>query len=109
MLLVVGGYDGQNYLASLESVTYHESAMDPWTLHPDSLLPARSELRAASIGGTVYVTGGSTDDDTFLSDIQTWDPELSSWSKVGDMARDRSYHAVIVVDYAVISQYCVQP
>ena len=81
--------------------------MDPWTLHPDSLLPARAHLRAASIGGTVYVTGGYGD--TYLSDIQTWDPELSSWSKVGDMARDRSYHAVIVVDYAVIGQYCVQP
>ena len=82
--------------------------MDPWTLHPDSLLPpARSGLRAASIGGTVYVTGGYGD--TYLSDIQTWDPELSSWSKVGDMARDRSYHAVTVVNYHVISQYCVHP
>ena len=108
MLLVVGGLGDGHLLASLESVTYHESAMDPWTLHPDSLLPARTGLKAASIDGTVYVTGGY-DGGTYLSDIQTWDPELSSWSKVGDMARDRSYHAVIVVDYAVISQYCVQP
>ena len=81
--------------------------MDPWTLHPDSLLPARWYLRAASIGGTVYVTGGYGD--TYLSDIQTWDPELSSWSKVGDMAVARSSHAVTVVDYHVISQYCVNP
>ena len=109
MLLVVSGINGgDGYLASLESVTYHESAMDPWTLHPGSLLPARAGLRAASIGGTVYVTGGYGDG-TYLSDIQTWDPELSSWSKVGDMARDRSYHAVTVVNYDVISQYCVQP
>ena len=83
--------------------------MDPWTRHPDSLLPpARSGLRAASIGGTVYVTGG-WDGHTDHSDIQTWDPELSSWSKVGDMAVARSGHAVTVVDYHVISQYCVQP
>ena len=82
--------------------------MDPWTLHPDSLLPTRQDLRAASIDGTVYVTGG-WDDVTGLSDIQTWDPELSSWSKVGDMAVARSGHAVTVVDYHVISQYCVQP
>ena len=108
MLLVVGGWGDGHPLDSLESVTYHESAMDPWTLHPDSLLPARMGLRAASIGGTVYVTGGY-DGGTSLSDIQTWDPELSSWSKVGDMARARSYHAVTVVDYHVISQYCVQP
>ena len=84
--------------------------MDPWTLHPDSLLPARSGLRAASIGGTVYVTGGyDYGDSTSFSDIQTWDPELSSWSKVGDMARARASHAVIVVDYHVFSQYCVKP
>ena len=85
--------------------------MDPWTLHPDSLLPpARSGLRAASIGGTVYVTGGwDNDAHTYQSDILTWDPELSSWSKVGDMAVARSGHAVTVVDYDVISQYCVHP
>ena len=113
-MLVVGGLDDAiDPLASLESVTYHESAMEPWTLHPDSLLPARSGLRAASIGGTVYVTGGYNghtyrrDDGTYLSDIQTWDPELSSWSQVGDMARTRYFHAVTVVDYDVISQYCV--
>ena len=87
--------------------------MDPWTLHPDSLLPARSGFMAASIGGTVYVTGG-TDivtirGDTSRIDIQAWDPELSSWSKVGDMARARQSHAVTVVNYNVISQYCVQP
>ena len=115
MLLVVGGWNGYVYLASVESVTYHESAMDPWTLHPDSLLPARDALRAASIGGTVYVTGGYNghtyrrDDGTYLSDIQTWDPEHSSWSKVGDMAVGRASHAVTVVDYDVISQYCVHP
>ena len=83
--------------------------MDPWTLHPDSLLPARVGLRAASIDGTVYVTGGGYDDVTYLSDILTWDPELSSWSKVGDMTVARYYHTVTVVDYDVISQYCVHP
>ena len=110
MLLVVGGTNGHgDRLASLESVTYHESAMDPWTLHPDSLLPpARAGLRAASIGGTVYVTGGFDHYGTY-NDIQTWDPELSSWSQVGDMAVARASHAVTVVDYDVISQYCVQP
>ena len=82
--------------------------MDPWTLHPDSLLPARSGLRAASIGGMVYVTGGGTGA-TYHSDIQTWDPELSSWSKVGDMAVGRAGHAITTVDYNVISQYCVDP
>ena len=109
MLLVVGGLGDGPPLASLESVTYHESAMDPWTLHPDSLLPARWGLRAASIGGTVYVTGGFDGGHTRLSDIQTWDPELSSWSQVGVMAVGRAGHAVTVVDYHEISQYCVEP
>ena len=81
--------------------------MDPWTLHPDSLLPTRQDLRAASIDGTVYVTGG-WDDVTGLSDIQTWDPELSSWSQVGDMTVDRRNHAVTTVDYGTISASCVQ-
>ena len=85
--------------------------MDPWTLHPGSLLPARAGLRAASIGGTVYVTGGHDKQSghTYLTDIQTWDPELSSWFQVGDMAVGRKFHAVTVVDYDVISQYCVHP
>ena len=104
---MVGGYGGE-LLSSSETVTYSSGTMAPWTLHPSSLTPARYGLKASRVGNMVYVSGGGCIGVTY-SDILTWDPELSSWSKVGDMTRDRSYHAVTVVNYDVISQYCVQP
>jgi len=109
VLLVVGGWwDGSDPLASSESVTYSASDMADWTLHTDSLVPARGGLRAARIGETVYLSSGGGGN-TYLSDILIWDPEHTSWSKVGDMAVARYFHAVTVVDYDVISQYCVGP
>ena len=54
----------------------------------------------------VYVSGGNADG-IWLSDILAWDPELSSWSQVGDMTVARADHTVTTVNYNVISQYCV--
>ena len=104
---MVGGY-GVEFLSSSETVTYSSGTMGPWTLHPSSLTPAREGLRASRVGNMVYVSGGY-DDIYDFSDILTWDPELSSWSQVGDMAVARYDHAVTTVNYNVISQYCVDP
>ena len=60
----------------------------------------------------VFLSGGNIHDGTFgfsNSDILTWNPEHSSWSKVGVMAVARYGHAVTNVDYNEISQYCVEP
>ena len=97
-------------LSSSETVTYSPDSMAAWspgwTLHPDSLLPARNGLKASRVGGTVHVTGGG-DDHGYLGDILVWHPELASWSQVGDMGVPRRFHAITSVDYDSISAFCV--
>ena len=114
VLLVAGGLAASrgDKLSSSETVTWTNQygPRPTWTLHPDSLMPARSGLKAARIEGTVFVTGGlGCEDMTKFNEILTWDPEKTVWSKVGDMTEAKYYHDVTTVSYNVISQFCVEP
>ena len=75
---MVGGIGGE-LLSSSETVTYSSGTMAPWTLHPSSLTPARTGLRASRVGNMVYVSGGYYYDgsEVTYSDILAWDPEPS--------------------------------
>ena len=112
LLVVGGGGGGVDHQASTETVTLAQE-MEEWTLHPSTPpeYPHRIGSQATRLDGKVFVTGGG---DVGLkeggdnNEILVWDPEQTSWSKVGSMAEARRFHGAVAVNYEVIRQYCVQ-
>ena len=61
----------------------------------------RGGLRAASVDGVLYVTGGY-DGDNRLTSILSWDPVAESWQQAGELDVARDYHAAVAVPKSVI-------
>ena len=60
----------------------------------------RSNLRATSVDGVLFATGGFDGND--LTSILSWDPVAESWQPAGDLAVGRSYHAAVAVPKSVM-------
>ena len=65
----------------------------------------RNFFNGITLNDIFYVTGGSTAGST-NTEVLAWDPATEDWGKVGDMQQSRSRHAVTLVRYGDIQQYC---
>lgn len=84
-VLVTGGYDGSNFLASAE---LYDPATNSWAI-TGSMSMARSSHRATLLlDGKVLVTGGY-DGIGYLASAELYDPETGSWSSAGSMSTAR--------------------
>lgn len=72
---VVGGYDGQNRLSSVEC---YDSFSNRWT-EVAPLKEAVSSPAVTSCVGKLFVIGGGPDDNTCSDKVQSYDPETNSW------------------------------
>ncbi|KAM9089612.1 kelch-like protein 24 isoform X3 [Balaenoptera ricei] len=72
---VVGGYDGQNRLSSVEC---YDSFSNRWT-EVAPLKEAVSSPAVTSCIGKLFVIGGGPDDNTCSDKVQSYDPETNSW------------------------------
>ena len=80
-LYVMGGYDGQNRLSSVER---YDPAKNAWeAVAPMST--ARSGLAAAAVDGKLYVMGGH-DGQNGLSSVERYDPARNEWVAMASMA-----------------------
>ena len=52
------------------------------------------------------ITGGQEDHTNILAEVLDYDPDADKWTKVGEMAKARSYHGMSLVP-AKTADYCV--
>ena len=54
------------------------------------------------VGDVLHVTGGTDDDDNFLTSILAWDPVAESWQDAGELHVRRINHAAVAVPDSII-------
>jgi len=79
---VMGGFDGQNRLSSVER---YDPATNAWeAVAPMST--ARSYSAAAVFDGKLYVMGGFDGQRRLLSSVERYDPARNEWVSMASMA-----------------------
>merc|ERR1711892_97092 len=100
VLLVAGGYDGNNYLSSTEVLTTSSSGWSLTTPLPERL----HNLRGVNSGGKLYLTGGKDEDiagewEKHRDSILVWLDEEQDWMEAGRMQSRRSNHAATTIQH----------
>ncbi|XP_038057011.1 kelch-like protein 24 isoform X2 [Patiria miniata] len=75
-IFVIGGYDGQNKLSSVEM---YESKNNTWTCIQPMITPV-AFATATAFNGRLFVIGGMTQDDRVFNGIQCYNLESQTWS-----------------------------
>ena len=83
---------------------YSSGSQLEWREVEGGQLPSeRHGLRAASVDGVLYVTGGFDGSDLgYLTSILSWDPVAESWQQAGELDVARDSHAAVAVPTSVI-------
>jgi len=106
VLLITGGWDGNQKLSSTEVATYTEGSSKLEWREVGNLPSGRTNLRAALVDNVIHVTGGNyrgvTGGDYRLTSILAWDSSSESWQHVGDLTIARSGHAAVGVPASMI-------
>jgi kelch-like protein 17 (actinfilin)/kelch-like protein 20 len=93
-LYVMGGFDGQNRLSSVER---YDPATNAWeAVAPMST--ARSCSAAAVFDGKLYVMGGH-DGKNWLSSIEQYDPAKNEWVTMASMVLNTGTHSLCAVSF----------
>ena len=72
-----------------------------------SVLPQETkQLVGASLGGVFYVLGGNIAGE-YLSKVLSWNHDDRKWVAEGDMLEVRGKHAIAVVTFSDVSEYCL--
>ena len=76
-----------------------------WTVSGD--LPRETkQMVGASLGGVFYVMGGNLPGE-YSSKVLSWNHDDKKWEEEGDMIDARSKHAISVVVFSDIANYCI--
>jgi len=95
---VFGGMTGSRG-SSLDDATVYDPRRDEWSRLP--VMPtARRSPRGAPLDGTIYVTGGATNDGP-LTTVELWDTATSRWSIGTPLTLPRYAHASVSVNGAL--------
>ena len=117
--LVVGGYDGNEFLSSTEQYSPGDSRWRESSALPQPLKGAR----AAAMAGYVYltgwirtleypglfimvITGGFANDYDETNGIYEFDPRTGQWELVDRMKKERALHGISVITYSEVERYC---
>ena len=95
---VVGGLSGP-LAKTVTDVDILDARLGRWRQGPP-LLEERHHPAAASIGGAVYVTGGSKNARAWVPEAQTWvlRPGSETWDPLPDMPEGRMGHAMLAIE-----------
>ncbi|XP_049283814.1 kelch-like protein 17 [Anopheles funestus] len=98
LLYVVGGYDGENDLATAEC---YNPLTNEWT-NITPMGTKRSCLGTCAFDGLLYVCGGY-DGASCLSSVERYDPLTGVWTSCPAMSTRRRYCRVAVLDNCIYS------
>ena len=131
VLLVTGGYNGN----TLDSTELLLPSATSWS-YSGALPSPRQYLRGATLDNKVVITGTNSDTliimrhnlfykhcnslhiaggyyydyytytPTHYDDVLEYDEEMQEWKKIGSMSIKRVNHAITVVNYDSIKEYC---
>lgn len=93
MLYAIGGFDGNDRLASMEC--YHPEN-NAWTVLPSMKL-GRSGAGVAALNQFIYVVGGF-DGQNHLSSVERFDTDKGTWEMVAEIRTPRSALSLTVLD-----------
>ena len=116
---MTGGSGDSGYLDSTELLLPSATSWSYSAALPSPL----SSLRGATLDNKVVITGTNSDNfikyynslhndagghnsDFFYNDILEFSAEEQVWKKVGSMTMKRSSHAISVINYNSIEDYC---
>jgi len=109
-LLVTGGYSDGTYFSSTELL--HDGSSS-WA-YSGELPSPREKIRGTNINNKVLMTGGFYDG-TRYADILEFspptdptNPRTGQWKLVANMTRPKALHAVSVIDYSQVAQFCLE-
>ncbi len=92
-VLVAGGWDGTNYLASVE---LYEPATKVWTTTSAMNTPRMNYTATLLPNGKVLVSGGGNGS-TVLSSSELYDPTTGLWTPTGEMLTTRYGHTAALL------------
>ncbi len=89
-IYVIGGETANGMTGVTER---YDSATDAWTMLAPQPTPA-ADIRAAVVGGQIYVPGGLTGAGAVTSQLNIYDPRQNSWKQGEPMPQPRSAYAL---------------
>jgi hypothetical protein len=93
MAYAIGGFGGSGNLSSMERC---DAASGQWSLVA-AMGTARYLFGACALDGDLYVTGGTSDNESFLSNVEKYAPLTNTWSEVVPLPVARVDHAAVTV------------
>merc|ERR1711970_1249589 len=107
-LVVAGGrgspLPGHKWGSPLDSTELLWEDSNMWEM-VGPLPSARMGLTGASLGGKLFMLGGSEEDRAKVEEILTFDPDTKAWKKIKTIA-GVDFHALTTAVFASIEQFC---
>jgi len=105
MMIVTGGYDGSQDVASTEVMDFSDGEM-VWR-KVGELPSARSGFGGANVDELFHVAGGMDENYDYLKEILLWDPVAENWQAAGEMKAGRWSLAVSEVPLSAVLKFCL--
>jgi len=108
MLIVTGGNNGVERLASTEVMEYSAAGEGRTWREVEALPSPRSYANGAKLGGIFHLTGGY--DGEAIDAVLAWDPVDEKWLNAGNLSVARYYHdsVEVLLESEPITLFCTK-
>ena len=104
LIFVIGGYDGQERLATVEYFDPNRPALGWKTVA--SLQYPRSNFGVTILDNHIVVCGGYNDELGGMNDTEIYLSESNEWKKYGGLNFNKSAHCIECIDNQIEMQTC---